>query len=73
MVGHLPSISHINLRTAENHDRIAARMPITYSHYRALHTTHTTRHLADRVIESDTTGPYRLAEIVDDIRNYQKV
>ncbi|WP_433574948.1 hydroxymethylglutaryl-CoA synthase [Nocardia brasiliensis] len=61
-----------HLRTLDNHHHIATRTPIAYPHYRTLHADHATRHLTNGAIDQDTTGPYRLAEIIDDKRLYQK-
>ncbi|WP_280390720.1 hydroxymethylglutaryl-CoA synthase [Nocardia brasiliensis] len=61
-----------HLRTAHNKERIAARKPISYPSYRALHTDHA-RYPSTVTLAQDTSGPYRLTEIIDDKRTYQKI
>ncbi|MFI9406895.1 hydroxymethylglutaryl-CoA synthase [Nocardia sp. NPDC052316] len=62
-----------HLRTADNQHQIAARTPISYPRYRAVHTEHANPCIADCYFDQDTAGPYRLTEIVNDKRRYQKI
>ncbi|GAB2713230.1 hydroxymethylglutaryl-CoA synthase [Nocardia thraciensis] len=56
-----------HLRTGANRDAVTARKPITYTHYRELH------HLPDpeRTVTEETSGPYRLTAITNNIRTYE--
>ncbi|WP_425303017.1 hydroxymethylglutaryl-CoA synthase [Nocardia otitidiscaviarum] len=61
-----------HLRTADNKERIAARTPISYFRYRAMHSDRA-RYPSNLTFDQDTGGPYRLTEIIDNKRTYQKV
>lgn len=59
-----------NLRTAAHRDAIAARKPIDYDHYRALHQTSIGTDGRTYQLPEETSAPYRLAAVVNHIRTY---